>query len=98
MNEISKATTLPPEPDEQCAYEFAPGVRCMMVAGHEEPYYPYLDCGQWGKYSDILSEGSPHEVLTLAPALPPRDEWTGEERRKDLPSYPVFFSRKRPVD
>jgi hypothetical protein len=75
---------------EQCTFEFAPGVSCQMVAGHEEPYYPYLDYGQTGWYSDILSAGSAHQVVSEAPTVPPRDEWTGRERKGLVPSYPWF--------
>lgn len=75
---------------EQCAFEFAPGVRCMKAAGHDEPYYPYLDRGQWGEYSAILSEGSRHEVVSARPACPPRAEWTGRERRDTVPDWVMF--------
>ena len=64
-----------------------------MVAGHDEPYYPYLDRGQYGFYSDLLSKGSAHQVLAPAPDLPPRDEWTGDERRDSVESWAVFSGR-----
>ncbi|WP_228164593.1 hypothetical protein [Microbacterium testaceum] len=90
-----------PEKD-RCAFEFAPGVRCQMVAGHEEPYYPYLDRGQYGYYSDILSQGTAHQVLAPALDVPPRDEWTGEERRDSVESWAVFrdadWANRTPVD
>lgn len=52
----------------------------MLIAGHDEPYYPYLDRGQWGEYSNILSRGYEHAVYAPPPPLPPPDEWTGFER------------------
>ena len=66
---------------KRCTYEFAPGVRCERDEGHDEPYYPYLDRGQWGEYSDILSRGTDHIATAPAPELPPRAEWTGLERK-----------------
>lgn len=83
----------PQQPDEvQCAYEFAPGVRCQVQAGHDEPYYPYLDRGQWGEYSSILSAGSPHLASAPAPPLPPREQWTGHERKDTVRNpYAAFF-------
>lgn len=75
---------------EQCAFEFAPGVRCMKAAGHDQPYYPYLDHGQWGEYSTILSEGSRHEVVSARPVRPPRSEWTGNEGKDTVPDYVMF--------
>lgn len=74
----------------QCAFEFGPGVRCLMVAGHDQPYYSYLDYGQSGEYSDILSRGTPHQVVADPPPVPPRDEWTGEERRDSVQRWPAF--------
>lgn len=74
----------------QCEFEFAPGVRCQMVAGHDEPYYPYHDYGQWGEYGTILSEGSRHEVHSARPGRPPQEEWTGNERKGTVSSYPPF--------
>jgi len=82
----------------QCEFLFAPGVQCQMEAGHEEPYYPYLDYGQTGWYSDILSRGTEHQVHADPPKLPPRDEWTGKERKDSKPSYPSFFVRDAPSD
>jgi hypothetical protein len=78
---------------EQCAFEFAPGVRCQMVAGHDAPYYRYLDYGQTGWYSDTLSQGSSHQVTATAPEVPPREEWTGAERRDTVESWPVFAAK-----
>lgn len=78
-----------PEP-MQCGYHFGPGVRCLMVDGHDQPYYPYLDYGQTGEYSDILSRGTPHQVVAPAPEVPPREQWTGQERRDALPRWPQF--------
>jgi hypothetical protein len=75
---------------KRCVFRFAPGIRCQMEAGHDEPYYPYLDRGQWGEYSDILRPGTPHQVRAPAPTLPPRSEWTGDERRDTVRSYPIF--------
>ena len=73
-----------------------------MVAGHEEPYYPYLDRGQYGYYGDILSQGTAHQVLAPALDVPPRDEWTGEERRDSVESWAVFrdadWANRTPVD
>jgi hypothetical protein len=77
--------------ETQCEFEFAPGVRCQMVAGHDEPYYPYHDYGQWGEYGDILSAGSRHQVHSGPPQRPPRDEWTGLERKGTTPSYAKFW-------
>jgi hypothetical protein len=77
----------------QCAFEFAPGVRCQMQAHHDEPYYPYLDYGQYGVYSDILSRGTAHQVHADPPPLPPSNEWTGKERNNSLPSRPTFYVR-----
>lgn len=74
----------------QCDYHFAPGVRCLMQKGHDEPYYPYIDRGQTGYYSDTLSRGSAHQVVVDAPPIPPRNEWTGNERRDSLPRWPQF--------
>lgn len=74
----------------QCGYHFGPGVRCLMVDGHDEPYYPYLDYGQTGEYSDLLRRGTPHQVVADAPEVPPREQWTGEERRDSLPRWPQF--------
>lgn len=82
---------------EQCSYEFAPGVRCMKPAGHDEPYYPYLDYGQWGKYSDILNAGSAHLVVSADPAAPPREEWTGNERKGSTANWAVFGPTNRAV-
>lgn len=76
---------------ERCEYEFAPGARCQKAAGHEKPYYHYHDYGQYGEYSDTLSTGSPHMVLAPAPDLPPREEWTGEERYSRMPEGAPFF-------
>lgn len=75
---------------EQCSFEFAPGVRCQMVAGHDEPYYHYHDRGQTGFYSDTLSRGSDHQVHAPASEVPPREQWTGNERRDSVESWPVF--------
>lgn len=76
--------------ERQCRFEFAPGVRCQMAAGHDEPYYPYLDYGQSGWYSDILSRGSGHVVHADPAPLPPREEWTGAERKDTVESWPVL--------
>lgn len=78
----------------QCEYEFAPGLRCHMIAGHDEPYYPYLDRGQYGYYSDILSRGTAHELHSAPPRWPPREEWTGNERKDTVPSYAMFRPHK----
>lgn len=75
---------------EQCAYEFAPGVRCQMVAGHDEPYYPYLDYGQSGWYSDVLAAGTRHRVESDAMTVPLREEWTGDERKGTVEGWPRF--------
>lgn len=69
----------------RCEFIFAPGLRCQVEAGHDEPYYPYLDRGQWGEYSSILSPGSPHQVGAPALPVPPREEWTGNERKDTVP-------------
>jgi hypothetical protein len=82
----------------RCEFEPTPGVRCELVAHHDEPYYPYLDYGQWGEYSDILSEGWPHVVHWPAQPLPPREQWTGNERKDTDHSTwrePVTASRDR---
>lgn len=79
----------------QCKFLIGPGVRCQMVDGHDKPYYPYLDYGQTGEYSDILRQGSNHKVEYPAPKLPPREEWTGDEQ-KDCPrnnTFPIFKDR-----
>jgi len=65
--------------DERCTFEFAAGVRCTLIAGHDEPYYPYLDRGQTGYYSDILSKGTEHSVTAPAKPVPERAAWTGDE-------------------
>lgn len=77
----------------QCGFHFAPDVRCQMVDGHDQPYYPYLDYGQSGWYSDILSRGTPHQVIAPAPALPPREQWTGNERKDSVQSWTAFRPR-----
>lgn len=74
----------------QCTFEFAPGVRCQVEAGHDEPYYSYIDRGQTGFYSDILTRGSQHQVVADPQALPNRSEWTGDERKDTVPGYPRF--------
>lgn len=66
---------------EQCKFMFAPGVQCEKVEGHADPYYPYIDYGQTGWYSTILSQGSDHTLSAPAAELPPRKEWTGNERK-----------------
>jgi hypothetical protein len=82
-------------PEPQCDYEFAPGLRCHLIAGHDEPYYPYLDRGQTGFYSDILSEGTAHAIFSEVPPRPPREDWTGAERRdtvmrsRAVPGLPI---------
>lgn len=74
----------------RCAFEFAPGVRCEMVAGHDDPYYPYMDFGQAGWYSTELSPGTDHVVHARPRAVPPTEEWTGNERRGAVEQWPVF--------
>ena len=74
----------------QCGFHFGPGVRCLMVDGHDQPYYPYLDHGQTGEYSNLLSRGTPHQVVEDPPEVPPREQWTGNERRDSLPRWPQF--------
>jgi hypothetical protein len=71
--------------EKQCEFEFAPGVRCMLIATHDEPYYPYLDYGQTGFYSDILTAGTQHAVYAPAKPLPPREAWTGDEPKDTVP-------------
>ena len=66
---------------EQCEFEFAPGVRCALIKGHDEPYYPYLDRGQWGEYGTLLTRGTEHAVFAPPLPVPPRSEWTGDERK-----------------
>jgi hypothetical protein len=70
---------------ERCDFEFAPGVRCMLIAGHDEPYYAYLDRGQWGEYSTLLGAGTEHAVFAPPQPVPPRSEWTGAERKDTVP-------------
>lgn len=78
--------------EQRCTFEFAPGVRCQMLAGHDELYYPYLDRGQTGEYSHLLSEGSRHEVQANPAPLPDMRLWTDKERRGKVSSYPKFVS------
>lgn len=68
----------------------------VPFAGHEEPYYPYLDYGQTGWYSDTLRRGTPHQVVVDPPEVPPTDEWTGQERRDSLPRWPQFTPSTKP--